>query len=33
MRLGEVGSHSQVCHTWEAGEQRECSQESPWVRE
>jgi len=30
-RLGEVGSRSQVCHTWEAGEQRECSLESPWV--
>ena len=32
-RLDEVGSHNQVCHTFEAGEQRGCSRESPWVHE
>ena len=32
-RLDEVGSHSQVCHTFEAGGQRECSRVSPWVHE
>ena len=31
--LGEVGSHSQVCRTFEVGGQRECSQASPWVHE
>ena len=28
-RLGEVGSRSQVCRTFEVGGQRECSQASP----
>jgi hypothetical protein len=32
-RPDEVGSRSQACRTFEAGGQRECSQESPWVHE